>query len=221
MSGEKRNFDQAAAAWDDNPTRINLAKDVAKAILKQVLLTPDMDVMDFGCGTGLLTALLQPYVNSITGIDSSNGMLAALNSKITDRQWANVKTQPADPDNGDNLTGIYHLIVSNMTLHHIKNIPLLLDQFHQVLVPGGNLFIADLDLDDGKFHGDNTGVFHNGFDRTALRQLFIQAGFDDVYYITATAIEKPVENGELRKFPVFLMAGKKSDRSVGSDPSVR
>jgi len=44
-----------------------------------------------------------------------------------------------------------------MTLHHIKNISPLLKQFCSVLYPSGFLAIADLDLDNGQFHGDNKG----------------------------------------------------------------
>jgi precorrin-6B methylase 2 len=55
MSSEKRDFDKEAAAWDEQPARVQLAGDVAAAIVRQVTLRTDMDVLDFGCGTGLLT----------------------------------------------------------------------------------------------------------------------------------------------------------------------
>lgn len=47
-------FDQAAATWDDNPSRIGLMKAVGEAILRQVQPTAEMDVLDYGCGTGLV-----------------------------------------------------------------------------------------------------------------------------------------------------------------------
>jgi len=34
-----------------------------------------MDVLDFGCGTGIVTLRLQPYVRCIAGGDSSKGIL--------------------------------------------------------------------------------------------------------------------------------------------------
>ena len=72
----KKDFDHAAVTWDEKPGRIKLAADVANAILKSVEVHADMDVLDYGCGTGLLTLSLQPHVRSITGADSSHGMLA-------------------------------------------------------------------------------------------------------------------------------------------------
>ena len=34
-----------------------------------------MDALDFGCGTGLVTLKLQPFIHSITGVDGSQGMI--------------------------------------------------------------------------------------------------------------------------------------------------
>ncbi len=210
MNNEKRDFDSAAASWDENPNRVRLARDVAAAIKEQVAITSAMNVADFGCGTGLLSLQLQPLVHSLTGIDSSQGMLDVLQEKISRLQLANVHTQLVDLDRGDVLPGSYDLIVSNMTLHHIENVAPLLREFHRVLTPGGTLCITDLDLDGGLFHEDNTGVFHFGFDRQDLRKAFAEAGFADIRDTTATEIVKPGKSGENLKFPVFLMTGRRS-----------
>jgi ubiquinone/menaquinone biosynthesis C-methylase UbiE len=209
MTIKKRDFDKEAASWDDQPSRVKLANDVAGVITKQIPLTSDMDVLDFGCGTGLLTLQLQPQVRSITGADSSEGMLAVFRKKIADRNLTNAKALLLDLDKGHRLTGNYHLILSNMTLHHIKDIQQLLDQFHKVTGQGGYLCIADLDPDSGLFHDDNTGVFHFGFDRLSLRKAFVDAGFHNVQDTTAGEIVKPAPNGEMRQFTVFLMYGQK------------
>ena len=209
MKIEKRDFDKEAASWDEHPSRVKLASDVANAISKQITLTSGMDVLDFGCGTGLLTFHLQPHVHSITGADSSAGMLAVFRKKIADRNLTNAKALLFDLDKGDTLSGNYHLIVSNMTLHHIRETRPLLDQFYKLTTPAGYLCVTDLDPENGQFHEDNTGVFHFGFDRATLRKSFIHAGFDNVQDMTATEIVKPGPNGEMRRFTVFLMSGRK------------
>lgn len=209
MNSENRDFDKEAASWDKRPERVKLARDVARAITEQVVLTSDIDAADFGCGTGLLTVQLQPLVRSITGIDSSPAMLDILNEKIARMNLRNVKTLLADPEKGDTLKGSYHLIASSMTLHHIRKIQSLFDQFHTVMAPEGHLCIADLDSDGGRFHGDNTGVFHFGFDRASLRKIFIESGFDAVREMSVTEVMKPDHDGEMRKFTVFLMTGRK------------
>ncbi len=206
---EKRDFDKEAAKWDQNPARVKLTDDIVHAISEQIALTPDMDVMDFGCGTGLLALRLQPHVRSVTGIDSSKGMLDIFNEKIAKLNLKNVKTALIDLDKGDVLAGNYDLVVSNMTLHHIKEVRPLLAQLYKIITPGGHLCISDLDLDGGQFHEDNTGVFHFGFDRAALQEDFVDAGFDDVHSINASEMMKPSIAGEMRRFSIFLMIGRK------------
>jgi ubiquinone/menaquinone biosynthesis C-methylase UbiE len=206
---ERRDFDKEAATWDKVPARVKLANDIAAAISDEITFTPDMDVLDFGCGTGLLTLQFQPLVHSITGVDSSRGMIDVLKSKIAKQNLLNVRAQYLDIDNGDILEGNYHLIVSGMTLHHIKEIRPLLDQFYRIIAPAGYLCIADLDLEGGQFHDNNAGVFHFGFDRAVLRRDFIDAGFSDIRDRTAAEVIKPVSGGGVRAFTVFLMIGQK------------
>ncbi len=89
-------FDKAAAAWDDNPTRVALAKGVGEAILHTARPTKEMDVLDYGCGTGLVGLFLLPHVHSVTGADSSDAMLEVLRKKINDGRLANLKTLHLD-----------------------------------------------------------------------------------------------------------------------------
>lgn len=209
MSMEHRNFDQEAELWDERPQRVQLAKDVADAILGQLPQTTNLDVLDFGCGTGLLTLQLQPLVHAITGLDSSPGMLAVLNRKIDGLKLANARTVLCDVVQGQKMPGRYDLVVSSMTLHHVEHIAPLLALFFAVLVPGGRLCIADLDLEQGRFHTDNTGVFHFGFDREALSASLRQAGFHRVSAQTATHIVKTDSQPQPTRFSVFLLSGEK------------
>jgi len=209
INAKKRNFDQEAAKWDQVPGRVKVAQDIAQCMIRELTLTPDMDVLDFGCGTGLLTFALQPFVRSITGVDSSRGMLDVFKTKIKEQNLNNIRVNYLDLDNGDVLSGSYHLIVSSMTLHHIKEIGPLLNQFHRVMVPSGSLCIADLDLDDGQFHGNNDGVFHDGFNREDLSRMCMNAGFRGTRVVQASEIEKPVNDGKIRLFTVFLMTARK------------
>ena len=212
MNIEKRDFDKEAATWDEAPARVKLANDIVAAISDEVVLTSTMDVLDFGCGTGLLTLRLQPVVHSITGVDSSRGMINVLKAKIDKQNLPNVRTQYLDNEEGDIPEGNYDLIVSGMTLHHVKEIRPLLDRFYRIVAPSGYLCIADLDLDDGRFHDNNDGIFHFCFDRAELRRYFMDAGFGDIRDRTAAEVMKPVSDGGERPFTVFLMTGRKNHK---------
>jgi ubiquinone/menaquinone biosynthesis C-methylase UbiE len=206
---QARDFDKEAAQWDQDPGRVKLAHDVADAIRKEVPLERNMNVLDFGCGTGLVTLLLQPFVHTITGADSSQGMLSALERKIERQKLSNIRTQFVDFEKGQRVSGAYDLIVSSMTLHHVPDTGLLFNQWHELLKPGGRVCFADLDTEDGSFHPDSTGVFHLGFDREKLAQLLQQAGFMDIRTDTAAKIVKDVEGRGTREFSVFLISAKK------------
>jgi ubiquinone/menaquinone biosynthesis C-methylase UbiE len=209
MNTEKRDFDKEAATWDEVPARVNLANDIVVAISEEIVLNSNMDVLDFGCGTGLLTLRLQPVVRSITGVDSSHGMINVLNAKIDKQNLSNVRTQYIDNEEGDIPGDNYNLIVSGMTLHHVKEIRSLIDRFYGIIAPSGYLCIADLDLDDGKFHDNNDGIFHFGFDRAELRRYFMNAGFGEIRDRTAAEVMKPGSDGGVRPFTVFLITGRK------------
>lgn len=208
MEQVRRDFESVAANWDSNPTRLQIAHDVAAAIMREVQLSPEMDVLDYGCGTGLVAMQLQPHVKSVCGADSSPAMLEVLKGKIATLQLGNVGTQLVDFERGAHATGQYDLIVSSMVTHHVPDTAALFKEWARLLKPGGRIAFADLDTEDGAFHGDNTGVFHLGFDRTRLRELLLAAGFGEVRDTTATVVHKEVE-GRPRDFPIFLIAAQR------------
>jgi len=204
----RKDFDKEAAKWDANAFRVKLATDISAAIIREVKPTPELTVLDFGCGTGLVTLALQPLVKQITGADSSQGMLDTLNGKITAQGLTNIRTQFVDFEHGQHVEGGYDLIVSSMVTHHVPDTLALFREWHCLLLPGGRVSFADLDSEDGSFHNDNTGVFHMGFDRGHLRSLLEQAGFTDIQDTTATVMDKEID-GQVREYPIFLITARR------------
>jgi cyclopropane fatty-acyl-phospholipid synthase-like methyltransferase len=200
-------FDEVAKTWDDEPRRVALAQAVGAEIARQVPLSRDLDVLDFGCGTGLLTLSLQPLVGRVTGADASAGMLEELRKKVRARELANVETVLIDPTTPLRLEGRYDLIVSSMALHHVPEHEPLLARFRDLLRQGGRIALADLDSEDGTFHEDTRGVYHHGLDRGELIAFLGRAGFDSLAATTAAVTRK-----EDREYPVFLVTGRKALR---------
>lgn len=207
MAQERRDFESVAARWDSNPTRVRIATDVAATIKRQVALQADMAVLDYGCGTGLLGLQLLPHVATLTGADSSPAMLEVLAQKKGALGLHNVASQLVDFEHGAHASGSYDLIVSSMVMHHVPDTAALFQEWRRLLKNGGQVACADLDSEDGAFHGDNTGVFHLGFDREHLRTLLQAAGFDAVRDTTATVVRKEVA-GKAREFPIFLISAR-------------
>ena len=98
------------------------------------------------------------------------------------------------------------IVYSLMTLHHIPDTGAILERFHAALARPGFLCIADLDTEDGSFHGAGFDG-HLGFDRDALAAKARGAGFASVEFSTAYRLTKPV-GGKPRTFPIFLMVAR-------------
>ena len=118
---------------------------MADSLIREIKLTPVIDALDYGCGTGLVTLRLQPHVRTITGVDSSEGMIGVLQEKVKKQKLKNVRTQLVDFELGDKVEGTFHLIVSSMTLHHVAELAPLFRLFYELLLPGGTIGVADLD----------------------------------------------------------------------------
>lgn len=194
-----RNFDAAALHWDEEPRRVKLAGEIAASITSNLPLSTEWDALDFGCGTGLVTLQLSPVLRSMTGIDSSAGMIERLTAKIQQSGLSNVRAELCDLGKGELPTGMYHLITSAMTLHHIENVVPLLQSLKTLLHPGGRIALADLEAEDGSFHEDPTGIFHHGFTAEELTEMLEKAGFSSISITTAAHVVK----GD-RTYPVLL-----------------
>jgi len=212
----RRDFDRDAAFWDEKPDRVRMAGDVASAIEREIPLDRSMDVLDFGCGTGLLSLHLAPRIGTLTAVDGSRGMLDVLDGKIERLGLTAVRTRLVDLEGDDPLGGPYHLAVSSMTLHHIVNVPSLLRRVQAALHPGGRLAVADLDREGGRFHRDRQGVFHEGFERRLLAGDLAAAGFVSVRAVTASRLTKKTREGDAAEFTVFLMIADKPVEREGT-----
>ncbi len=204
-------FDQSAANWDKEPRRIEHVKAVGEAILRETKPTKDMDVLDYGCGTGLLGLFLLPHVKSVTGADSSSGMQDVLRTKIRQGNISGMTAIQLDLEKESLSQRRFHMIVSSMVMHHVADLERVASAFYEMLLPGGALCIADLDSEPGVFHAKDVaaGVHHCGFDRRAFQNRLEASGFVDVSVSTACFIRKPASDGETRDFPVFLMVGRR------------
>lgn len=209
MNNDKRNFDLAALTWDEKPQRIKLAQDIFASITEAVDISRGMEAMDFGCGTGLLSLQVLERTGNVTCADSSSGMLDVLESKVKSAGLDGVKTVHIKSDDGEGLSGNYDIITSSMTFHHVQDVPSLVQRLAARLKDGGHLCVADLDPDNGKFHDDNTGVFHFGFTRELMMEYFRSAGLSDVKSVTSAVVEKKNDAGETADFSVFLVTGRK------------
>lgn len=195
-------FEAKAADWDANNRKSLLASAIGETILRQVSLDGQMDVLDFGAGTGLIASRIAPGVRRVVAVDTSPAMLARLESKPelkgkVETVCQDIVERPLDAK--------FDLVVSAMALHHVEDTDRLLARFSELLKDAGMVALADLDQEDGSFHPPDTeGVFHFGFDREELGRLMRKHGFREIEFVTAHTIA-----GDEKDYPVFLVTARK------------
>lgn len=86
VDANQKVFDRMAHTWD-NPCMRSVSQQNANAVLQLLRATghlrPDAAVLDFACGGGDITMLLQPHIGSIVGADVSTGMLHLLEQRVS------------------------------------------------------------------------------------------------------------------------------------------
>ncbi len=196
-------FAHKSKSWDMNSKRVKNAQAIADSILKNIKLTNNMHLMDFGAGTGLLSYCLSEHIDRVTAIDNSPSMLEMFKEKAP---LFTCHTEVLELDLSKKISTplLYDGIISSMTIHHLENIEDMLSKMYAMLPEGGFIALADLDSEDGTFHSDNEGVFHFGFDRDELGETAKKVGFKEIQFETVSVIKKPHRN-----FSVFLMSAKK------------
>ncbi|PHS56183.1 MAG: methyltransferase type 12 [Sulfurimonas sp.] len=196
-------FDKKAEEWDSNEIIKILSSAVGSSIIKNIPLHNQMNIMDFGAGTGLISSQIAPLVKKITAVDISEAMLkqlvskSELNSKV-EMLCQNIIDIPINKK--------FDLIISVMAIHHVKDTNKLIQRFSESLNSGALIALADLDKEDGTFHPQNTkGIFHLGFKRDEFKNILQKQGFINISFSTAHTVKK-----EGKEFPIFLVSAIKS-----------
>lgn len=214
--GNKR-FNAEAAAWDKNPFVHAMSIEAWKAIQKFVpslfgQASKKPDILEIGCGTGLLTLQVAPAANQLVAVDAAEGMIDVLSSKLdgsdapknirplaillVDPEDNNLPTADAASPDGPRLK--FDLIISHLVLHHIPNMEEVLTTMFGCLKQGGRVALTDFE-DFGpearRFHPENRmeGVERHGIPRAGMAELMRKVGFEDVKVEVAWEHEKIVE----------------------------
>lgn len=199
----RKHFDEAASEWEEDPKHVELGQTVAYAICNALAFRGKERVFEFGAGTGLLSVIVAPKVASLTVADVSPGMLAVLRKKCETLALANVTIHEGavsdmEPD------GMFDVVYSSMTLHHIDRVERLFRKLSGHVRPGGRVAFADLDSGDGTFSNAAAGVVHHGFERGEFQRWLEHAGFSDVHFRDVASIEHTNDAGLTHTHVVFL-----------------
>ncbi|OKL46569.1 hypothetical protein BSR29_07020 [Boudabousia liubingyangii] len=207
MVSEPTAFDKAAAQWDDE-RRTARAQRLAKQILQYLKETetalPQASLLEFGCGTGLISFALAPAAQQFYGYDISQPMLERYAAK------AKVFT-PLFPGQNfkavtqlDDVPGV-DLIVICQVLHHIENARELIETLKGKLNPGGQLLVVDFPAGADFYHSTtDTEIHHEGFTRQQWENWCLEAGFASTDWRIIYQGTKTDPEGKEHKYELFL-----------------
>lgn len=115
-------------AYYERPAMLALAGDVT-----------GRRILDAGCGSGPLAAVLRDRGAVVTGIDASAGMLALARRRLGDDVALHV-VDLCDPLPFDD--GVFDDVVASLVLHYLEDWGPTLAEFRRVLRPGGRLIAS-------------------------------------------------------------------------------
>lgn len=190
-------FNQAANSWD-TPEKKEQNRKYAEEIKTLAGRKEFKNILEVGCGTGLLGENFLSNTAHLLGIDTSEGMLAVFAQKFSDNPYVralklNLEKELLNEESFD-------LILSSMAFHHLQSPSEMMKKLAAKLSPGGIAAIIDLDQEDGSFHPDpaGMGVHHFGFNEETTQSWAKENGLK-----MERKIINIIQKNE-KQYPVFL-----------------
>ncbi|KAM3495279.1 hypothetical protein MY3957_001510 [Beauveria namnaoensis] len=184
-------------------------------------------LLDYACGTGLISISLSDAIDQAVGVDITENMVGAYNAKAVSAKVPEDKrraylgdllsTPPSASLDGQLFHG-FDVAGVGMGFHHFEDTTLAAARLAGRLAAGGSLFVLDFLPHGAEPHHygllAERGVHHLGFDEERTRKLFEEAGAagDFRYKELNTVIEienMPVQGQTMRR-RLFLARGTKT-----------
>ena len=138
--GDERFWDRLAEKYARQPIADEAAYQ-RKLEITRSHLRPDMDVLEFGCGTGGTAILHAPYVRHIKAIDFSDSMLTIARGKAAAAGVGNVTFERADINGFAAPDASFDVILGLSILHLLADKDAVIAKVFRLLKPGG-VFIS-------------------------------------------------------------------------------
>jgi predicted TPR repeat methyltransferase len=162
-------WDDYAEEWDTNIDAISYSEKAYETLVRDVNIE-GQNILDFGCGTGLLTERMSSSANRIVALDLSKKMIAILNSKNLPNvvSISEPLTSKLVRDNSA-FVNKFNIIVASSVFSFVPDYESTLKLLKSLLVSGGLLIQWDW------LSPDNNPEF--GLSEVKIDKAFRDAGF--------------------------------------------
>ncbi len=171
-------WDEYAADWDSNADVV-LYSEKAFQSLTSIVSLEGLNILDFGCGTGLLTERMSKYAGNVVGLDTSSEMLAVLRRK----RLSNVNTIGEELSenlikNSSLLHSKFDLVVASSVCGFVTDYLGTLLLLKSLLLSGGLLVQWDwLSMGEKSKFGLSEEKILDAFNKTGLEMVSISLPF--------------------------------------------
>lgn len=163
-------WDEYAENWDSNPDVILFCKKAYDSLCNTLNIA-GLNVLDFGCGTGLLTEKIASSANRILGLDPSEKMIEILKNKQIDNIDTLVTELSKETIASNRLLhSKFDLIVASSVCAFLPDYQGTLQLLKTILKPDG-IFVQW----DWLKENENSDV---GFTENRIRTAFINSDLD-------------------------------------------
>ncbi len=100
-------------------------------------LQPDMEIMEFGCGTGTTAIAHAPFVKHVTAIDFSWKMLAVARGKAAQAGIQNISFARSDIESHASMPETFDAVMGHSILHLVRDRDTVISRVFDLLKPGG------------------------------------------------------------------------------------
>ncbi|KAK9234341.1 S-adenosyl-L-methionine-dependent methyltransferase [Lipomyces kononenkoae] len=226
----RAHFNQVASTYDSDFE--DALRSLANAVqARRDWIGVDWDgpvkVLDYACGTGVISRALEPYATKLIGLDVSEEMVAKYNAHARalgsnpEKMSALIgnltdKENPPLEQFSDSKFFDFDLIVVGMALHHMEDPTYAISRLGERLKKGGVLLVIDkllpLDIYDAEeFIGDAMKTSrHRGFAKGQVTTMFKEAGIDRRFDIVVLKEPIYIRRGALEmKWTLFFAKGER------------
>lgn len=168
-------FDDLAKNWETE--EVKERAELVSQKIKELKGDNLKKALEFGAGTGLISFKLKDEFEQIDLVDTSENMLKVAVERDKNIKVFNINILEED------LNEKYDVIYTSMALHHVSDVDKAIEKFYSLLNDKGELYIIDLNPDNGDFHyGVEDFHGYNGFEKKDLKKKLQEAKLKVEYF---------------------------------------
>ncbi|KAJ7700863.1 S-adenosyl-L-methionine-dependent methyltransferase [Mycena rosella] len=206
-------FDQHAHHAEHRPLAPEMAQSVFAAILQAYPFDREATaVMDYACGTGIVSRRLAAHCKTLVGVDISQGMVDQFNKGVQSHGISSEQMRAVRAElkgEAGELEGTkFDIVLCSLAYHHFGDIAATTRLLAFFLKPGGTLIVVDFPtMDIAAVPADFVDVIAHkgGIPEAAIKEVYDGAGLGGFRYVLFKGPKSDMHPEEM-----FLASGVKS-----------